>query len=222
VSTHLIPALHGRVLARELPLLQDGRRWHAIALFPNHLLHHSRTVSTLSGAGEYWLEYCRFFRADDIDDMARECRRSIPLPAEFDRRSELLKGIEHFHCPVLDVTGAHPCAVAAMPKRAYLCVILSGGRVHGRWSWHENSRARIQSTNAADRRHWNPDWIVDSNAVLCLTALAGSRAAGQKRVRRSSAGPAHRVRMDGYFWRSCFDTELKRCVTDKPVTQFVA
>lgn len=37
VSTHLIPALHGRVLARELPLLQGGHRGR-----PGTRLHYSR------------------------------------------------------------------------------------------------------------------------------------------------------------------------------------
>lgn len=26
----------------------------------------------------------------------------------------------------------------------------------------------------------------------------------------------------GFFWRSCFDTELNRCVTDVSVKQFIA
>jgi hypothetical protein len=47
------------------------------------------------------------------------------------------------------------------------------------------------------------------------------RSAEQKRVRHSKqVGPMRRY--DGLFWRSCFDTELKRCVTDVSVKQFIA
>ena len=42
--------------------------------------------------------------------MARDTGASIPLPSDFRRGRELLKGIERLHAPVLDVSGAPPVA----------------------------------------------------------------------------------------------------------------
>lgn len=101
-------------------------------------------------SGDYWVEYSRFYTADDVDDMAAQCGQPIALPTGFDRRHELLKGIQRFHCPVAHVRE-------------------------------------------------------------------------QKRLRHSKqVGPMRRNDGGGLFWRSCFDTELMRCVTDTPVTQFIA
>lgn len=69
-----------------------------------HSYHSNRGF--ICSAGEWWLEYCRFFKGADIELLAVDCGQAIPLPVEFDRHCELLKGIERFHCPVLDVTGA--------------------------------------------------------------------------------------------------------------------
>ena len=57
------------------------------------------------GTGEYWCEYCCFYTADDIGELAKECGQPIPLPTDFDRRRELLKGIDRLHCRLADVTG---------------------------------------------------------------------------------------------------------------------
>lgn len=70
--------------------------------FRSNLLY----ISCCCVTGEYWAEYCRFYTADDIDNMAAECGRPIALPTDFDRRHELLRGIERLHCPVADIRGA--------------------------------------------------------------------------------------------------------------------
>ena len=57
-------------------------------------------------AGEWWLEVCRFFSAGDVGRLASERAQSIPLPIGFDKRSELLRGIERLHYPAGDVAGA--------------------------------------------------------------------------------------------------------------------
>ena len=81
--------------------------------------------SDVSGAGEYWCEYCRFFTADDIGELARECGQAIALPTDFDRRHELLKGIERLHCRLADITGGSGAAGKPARSKVNLACTLS-------------------------------------------------------------------------------------------------
>lgn len=132
-------------------LISTDTRLHAALL--------ATTVSVL-GTGEYWCEYCRFYTADDIGELAKECGQPIPLPTDFDRRRELLKGIDRRHCRLADVTGGSATQLLVVsklnldgtPSTHLICGLLLINVVA--WNCSTKARAAQQAggTHAAQRQ----------------------------------------------------------------------
>lgn len=67
-----------------------------------------KSFTLLRCAGEWWLEYYRFFSAADVAALATASGRTLHLPADFSSRRELLRDTDRRHCRCARAR-AHAC-----------------------------------------------------------------------------------------------------------------